>query len=217
MELDNIQSVWQQYNQEIQVNVKLNAEAALKQKVQDGLKKVLAYRIIEGAIFIVIISGLVDSIKAEPAFTAPIVSAGLLCTFAIIGLIGSIGQVVMISKLDYSRGITRVQKQLENIKAHALGVFKLILCTIPFWMAYFFFGFKLITGFDIFPEVNSTWLMSNLIFSGVLMVAVAYVVSQLSFKNMHKKWVNKLVTHAVGREVAEAASFIEEIDNFKRD
>jgi hypothetical protein len=101
-------------------------------------------------------------IAAGFTFSAPIISAFILTVFAIIGLAGNIGQIVLISNIDYSKPISQLQTDFYRVCAHKLQLTKLLLVSVPFYLAYVFIGFDLFFGIDLYQylEQHMIWFYS---------------------------------------------------------
>ena len=69
-------------------------------------------RIIEGVAFFAIIVLLGQYIATDFSLSAPTISAVVLTIFAIVGLAGNIGQIVLISKIDYAKPVSHLQKDI---------------------------------------------------------------------------------------------------------
>ena len=105
MNLDQMQSMWQAHSEKLDECMSLNK--TLLQKIQteghkSELNKLILARSLEGFLFLVIVAGLWHYVVSSWSLTAPVVSALVLNVFATLGLAGSIGQVVLLSKIDFS-------------------------------------------------------------------------------------------------------------------
>ena len=67
-------------------------------------------RIIESVAFFAIIVLLGQYIATDFRLSAPTISAVVLTIFAIVGLAGNIGQIVLISKIDYAKPVVTVHQ-----------------------------------------------------------------------------------------------------------
>ena len=90
----------------------------------------------------------------------------VLClAFSFDRITGSIGQIILIIKIDYSKPVTTLQLQLERLKVYSLQTLRLLFLSIPFYFAYIIVGFKLLFKLDIYAHADSKWLLWNIILS----------------------------------------------------
>jgi len=113
MNLDNFKSAWQQQSTDTHSAIEINQAKLAEIKINKQIKvlnKMKWARILESVVFLIIIVLLWKYIAAGFTFSAPIISAFILNLFAIIGLAGNIGQIALISSIDYSKPVNQLQK-----------------------------------------------------------------------------------------------------------
>ena len=215
MNLDEFKNAWQKQEEKlddvISINQRLLAKIELNQP-KNILSKIRIYRSIEAFVFLIIIISLWQFIVANLTLSAATISASVLNVFAILGLIGNIGQIVFISQLDYSAPIKEVQKSLFDISTHKLQMTKLLLLSIPFYMAYVFLGFDVLFNIDLLEYLTVNMRAFYLISSLLMFVPLIWLLKKLSYKNINISWVNKVVTIIIGKELVSAADFLNEIE-----
>lgn len=115
MDLDNFKNTWQQQNtntdRAIKINQAMLTEMKVNKKTQE-LNNMKWARIVESAVFLCIIVLLWQYVANHFSVSAPTISAFILNIFAIVGFAGNVGQIVLISKVDYSKPISEVQKNI---------------------------------------------------------------------------------------------------------
>ena len=115
MNLEQIQSMWQEHNEKLDECISLNKNLLQEKKIESqksDLNKLVATRTVEGLLFFVIVVLLWQYIASSWSFTAPVVSAFVLNIFAIVGLAGNIGQIALLSKVDFSKPVKETMTDL---------------------------------------------------------------------------------------------------------
>jgi hypothetical protein len=148
----------------------------------------------------------------EPHFA---ISGLIVELFSIIALIGSIGQIVLLNQIDYSKPILEIRKKIELVNAHSFLFFKLILVSISVWWAYAIIGLYLFWGFDIYPYLEPGFVNRYLLVNGLLIVPLIWFLNQLSYKNLHIKWVRKVIESVTSTKIKKALNFLKVIETFK--
>ena len=133
MELEELKKSWSDYHEKLDRNLRLN-QSILKEinlnKMKSKMRRMMTFRVAEALCFLVIVIALWGFIAANLSLSAPIISALILTIFGTIGLAGSIGQIILIGKIDYSSSVILIQKQLARIKSHGIQALKLIMFSI---------------------------------------------------------------------------------------
>lgn len=215
MNIDDMKTVWSSQDEKPANNISLNVESLenLNDKNSKSvMDKVKAKRIMEAVIFFAIIVSLWGFIANNFTLSAPTISAFTLNVFAIIGFAGCIGQIALISSIDYSGSVSAVQKDIYAIREHSLQVGKLTLLSIPFYMAYVFLGFYIFASVDLFQHLNQSALNIYLISSLAMLPPTIWLYTKLNFSNMHTNWVRWLVGELGGKELVAAADIITSIE-----
>ncbi|MBD3273902.1 MAG: hypothetical protein GF372_01250 [Candidatus Marinimicrobia bacterium] len=183
-------------------------------KAKVNLRRLLFFRIGESLIFLFIVIALWGYMVNHVGFSAPVISATILNVFSHIGLIGSITQIVLIARVDYSEPVLAVQERIAKVQSHGIQLLRLLFLSVPFYLAYIFLGWELLFGFDLFLYMDSTWFSAQLAFSALLIVPILWFVREINKKDPDFKWVRHLRENAAGRQTVAAAGFLSEINNF---
>jgi formate-dependent nitrite reductase membrane component NrfD len=89
------------------------------------------------------------------------------------------------------------------------------LC-LPVYLAYPMVGFKALGNFDL-STINSSWWTANIIFSVAILPLCIWLYMQVSYKNIHKKWVKFIIEKSGGNTIRKAMEFTKEIDDIKKE
>lgn len=204
MNLEQMQSVWQQHNHKLDECINLNKRLLQERQIESQkgeLNKLILTRSIEGIVFFAIVVALGNYIAASWSLTAAVMSAVVLNIFALVGLAGSIGQVVLLSKIDFSKPVKQTLFDLITVRTHSLRIFKLLLLSAPFYMAYVFLGYDILLGVDLFSLMP---VESKVIFSGIAVifgVLVAFIITKLKPENRSNRLIGWLYNEIAGRRL----------------
>lgn len=219
MEEQDLKSLWKNLSEQLQTNLHFNETLVQERKVnqaQKMLNRLANFRIFEAVLFLVCLVLLVIFIGNHFPKVHFMIAGMVLAIFAGIGFFGNVVQITLIREMDYALPITEFQEKLEKLKTYNLRVFKLILLSIPFYLAYIIIGFEVLLGFDIYTHGNVAWWWSNVALSGLFLVLVLWLNKNLHYQS-EKKWVHKLIEENGGRQIHAAMTFLKDIEMFKKE
>jgi hypothetical protein len=78
-------------------------------------------------------------------------------------------------------------------------------------------GLILLANPEIIEAIPSGWWIGNIILSIIFVPVCIYAYIQVSYKNIHKRWVRFFIRNAGGESVTKAMEFLKEINDFKKD
>ena len=220
MKLEELEQTWQQYDQklgeQLMLNQRILREISLE-KTRTHLRGHIFRTFLEMTFFSVaaIVLGrfMFQNMEQVPQFIAALI----LIIFALIGLSGSIGQLIMISQLSFSDPVTTIQNKLQQIRMHLVQMLRLIILSVPFYLAYIIFSFYELWNIDIVAEGNQAWWITQLLFSLALIPVAIWLYQKIHYRNLHIPWVKNLIENAGGKSVARAMSVLRELQEFKQD
>ncbi|MCA0444742.1 MAG: keratin [Bacteroidetes bacterium] len=186
------------------------------QKTESELNKMTRQSIFElllGLLVSVILIGLMSSGWNEPAV---VISAGLILLFTVAALVGCIHQLELISRFDISKPVTENQKVLAGMQTHLILYLKIAILQFPFFLAYIILGFWFFFGINIWEVGDSTWLISQIVLGLLFLPLSIWAIKTISYKNMHIKWVNMLISGAGGKKLTLAMEFLKEIEDYEK-
>lgn len=218
MEPEQLKAVWSDYNQKLDKNLRLNQRIVRQinlEKVRSGMRTLIILRSVEALIFLAIVIGLWNFISLHFYLSAATISAVVLNVFATIGLAGSIGQIALITKTDYTGPVTSIQKHLAKIRSHNIQIFRLIILSTPFYLAYIFLGFELFFDIDLYASADHNWLIANIILSFCLTLPTLWLYKQLGPKAATRNWVKKLIINSGGKQTSDALEILDEVEKYE--
>ena len=218
MNLEQLKDVWNDHDRKLDKNLKLNLRILREMnldKTKSKMRTLMILRIAEASFFFIIVIYLWIFIADNFFISAPAISAFVLNVFATVGLAGGIWQIALIGMIDYAGPVTSIQKQLAKIKSHGIRILKLIILSIPFYMAYIFLGSKLLFGIDLYEFADFKWLAANIILSLCLIFPTLWLYKELSMKAPTRKWVKTLIEDVGGKQITAALEILNEIEKFE--
>ncbi|MBU3022617.1 hypothetical protein [Aestuariibacter sp. A3R04] len=219
MNLEEIQAMWQVHSEKLDQCINLNKTLLAEKKIErqrGELNKLILVSGIEGFIFFSIIACLGSYMASSWALTAPVVSAFILNIFAIVGLAGSIGQIVLLSKIDFAKPVKETLTALIAVRTHNLNTFKLIMLSAPFYMAYVFIGYDIVIGVDLLSlmpiEIKVMFCIFALVFAGL----VALLIVKLKPENRDNKIISWLYKEVAGHRLTHLLDEFENLETSER-
>ncbi|GGF72914.1 hypothetical protein [Alteromonas lipolytica] len=217
MNLEQMQSMWQAHSEKLDECVSLNK--ALLQKIQADnhkgeLNKLILTRAVEGFVFFCIVVSLGKYMALSWGLTAPVVSAFLLSVFAIVGLAGSFGQIALLRRVDFSKPIRETLNDLIAVRTHGLNIFKLLILSAPFYLAYVFLGYDLVFGLDLFSLMSVDTKIRFTVIALIFGLLVALLINKLKPENRSNKLIGWLYREISGRRLTH---LLDQFENMEKD
>ncbi|MDG1751495.1 MAG: hypothetical protein P8I03_07530 [Thalassotalea sp.] len=212
MNLDSLKHTWENQDEVSSMSIEINQPLLFSIKVNQQMKKMrnmIISRIAESVFFFIIIVSLWRYIVSDFSFSAPTISAMILNIFAIVGFAANIGQIVLISQLDYSAPVKALQKNIYNICSHKLQATRLVLLSVAFYMSYTFLGFDVLFGVDLYQSLSEQMVMFYSVSTAVLFIVTAWFLSRLNYKNITTPWVKWTMGYIIGEQLIEMAEFLQ--------
>lgn len=216
MNIDDLQSTWQQQLTASEAAITINASVLSGIKINKQMHKLQLMkfaRAIESGVFIVLIVILGQYITNNLILSAASVSAFILSIFALIGLAGNIGQLYLIAQIDYSKPVKTLQKEMYAICAHKLQLTKLLLLSLPFYMCYVFLGFDVLLGVDLLQHLEPHVMVFYAVTSILLLGITLWFLKKLSYKHIDTLWVKRVIRFIVGDNLTDMAGVINNIES----
>lgn len=218
MNLEQMQSMWQSHSEKLDECLSLNKTLLNEMQREDQnkkLNKLVVSRAIEGLMFFIISVLLGNYIVSSWSLTAPVVSAFILNVFALVGLAGNIGQIALLSKVDFAKPIKETLSDLVAVRSHNMNVFKLIMLSAPFYMAYVFLGYDIALGVDVFSLMPVATKVAFAVISIVFGGLVALLIVKLKPENRGNKLINWLYREVSGERLTHLLDEVENLEKTK--
>lgn len=219
MTFEEWQKDWAAYQRRLEKDHRINEtilEQLQRQEARRPLRRLWALRGLEAATWLLFLAGLWRCAAAFQAWSAPQLSAVVLALFATAGLIGSTGQLILLARLDYKKPILELQSDIRQLRAHQLLFSRLLISSVPLYLAHVFFWARLLLGIDLYQVADPLWFNVQIGFSALLLPATAWLVRELGKTDIRYAWVGQLRAQLLGKEAQQALSELEDIRHFSR-
>lgn len=218
MEALELKKIIDAYDNKLDKTLHLNISSMNElqlEKPQNSTKKILRYRIFEVVIFsfLAMFSGWYIANNLDQ--THLVISGIILHVFTLVALVGSIGQVVLLQQIDFSKPIVEIRKKIELVNSHSLLFVKLVFLSAPVWWAYAIVAIDLFLGVDFYLYLDSDFVLRYLVINFLLIIPLLWVFNKLSYKNLHIKWVRKTIRLFTGTKTMKALEFLNDIEEFE--
>lgn len=184
-------------------------------KSKNSTRKILRYRIFEVVIFSFVAIFLGWYIANNWNQTHLAISGVIVHVFALVALVGSIGQVVLLQQINFSKPIVEIRKKIELVNSHGLLFVKLIFLSAPIWWSYAIVGIDIFLDFDLYVHLEQDFVVRYLVINFLLIIPLVWVFNKLSYKNLHIKWVRKTIRLFTGTKTMKALEFLNDIEKFE--
>ncbi|MGB0807154.1 MAG: hypothetical protein ACPGRC_10705, partial [Salibacteraceae bacterium] len=218
MEAQELNKIMAAYDDKLDQTLQLNLSSINElplQKPESTTNKVLKYRVFEVVIFSLLAILLGGYIASNLDQTHLVVSGIILHVFTLIAIVGSIGQVVLLQQINYSKPIVEIRKKIELVNSHNLLFVKILLLSAPVWWSYAIVGLDVFLGYDIYVYLDSDFVVRYLVINFLLIIPLIWFLNKLSYKNLHIKWVRKTIVLITGSKTRKAMEFLEDIKEFE--
>lgn len=226
MELEELKTMWQSNDEKLESRVKINEqkiELIQTQKVASKLSPLYHQRVIEcifHAIAIVLLIGFLFMNISQFPYA---VSAIALLAFYITTFVNAFKQITLIKNIDYNKDLATMQSSLVMLQTHVINYAKLTILFIPTFLAYPTivtkvikdFHIKALADFDIIAQSNGNWWTVELVGLIILVPIGIWFYTEVSYKNIDKKWVKDFIQKSSGTRVTKALEFLKELQGLK--
>ena len=128
MEAAELKKILEAYDNKLDDKLSLNMSSIKNlqlEKSQNSTRKILMYRVFEVVMFSFLVMFLGWYIANNWDQTHLAISGVIVNVFSLIALVGSIGQVVLLQQIDFSKPIVEIRKKIELVNSHGLLFVKL--------------------------------------------------------------------------------------------
>lgn len=218
MEAAELKKILEAYDNKLDDKLSLNMSSIKNlqlEKSQNSTRKILMYRVFEVVMFSFLVVFLGWYIANNWDQTHLAISGVIVNVFSLIALVGSIGQVVLLQQIDFSKPIVEIRKKIELVNSHGLLFIKLIFLSVPVWWSYAIVGIDLFIGVDLYVHLDPDFVVRYLVLNFLLIIPLVWAFIRLSYKNLHIKWVRKTIGLFTGTKTIKALEFLNDIKEFE--
>jgi hypothetical protein len=219
MILDELQTKWQEHDQKLDAAIRLNREL-LNERSLSGARAALRRQIlfaVAGAVMCWIPIPLMGVFLAFNHASAQfVVPAMLTALYFIVNMLVHIWQAHALSKIDYGKPITLIQKQISAIvKVRIRFAQWLAMSTVLSWVPISIVLFKGLFDLDLYA-LAPRWLIANSLL-GLACIALVIWLSRRNATQGESQSKQRFVRDIAGHNLAAAKEFLETLADFERD
>ena len=213
MSTDEFQEIWKTYDRKLDTSLKMNLqllETVRSGRVRSSFRSTIAWKVVVNILavpWILFLAAVVYWHHREPVFTVSVV---LLIFFAIHAVAYNIHDIILMRRINFTRSITDTQQQLAELEASIIGSLRIQFLQTPIWAVFFVTKDMILHGGATF------WLVEGSVTSFFILLAV-WLYRNISLRNLDRWWVKGLMKNEGGASIARARSFIQEIEDFKKE
>jgi len=219
METNDWKDLWKSHQAQLDQNTRLNlmiARQMQQQAARRPLRALWAARIAETLVWALLLVGLSTCIATFQGHTAPQISAVVLSLFAVVGISGSAGQLILLGMLQFDGPVVEVQKGLERLRKHRLAITQILMSSVPFYLAHVFFWFQLLFGIDLFASGDPEWLLAQMVLGVALLPFTFWLIREMGKPTPRYTWITGLRRSIAGERVEQALRELGGIEEFAR-
>lgn len=222
MEDHQLTSLWKSYDQQLAEARLLNMQSWVlnlqqferqqQQKVHQSLNAVVRLKtglVIAGLLWVAFLVYLLAySLTWSKIFF--VVSAAAIALITLTAIVVYVQHIVLIKKIKPHQAVTEVQKRLEQIKASTLQITRILFLQAPFYCCWF------VTPAMMVGNPLAFWLITFPITAGFAAISM-WLYINIKPANGEKKWFRLLFSSKEWTGIVDAAAFLEEIEDFKKE
>lgn len=218
MEAKELKEILAAYDTKLNEKLSLNV-ASFKSinldKSEKSTQSILKYRIIEIVVFSLLALFMGNYIVNNWGQTHLAISGIIVNIFILIALAGSIGQVTLLQQIDFSKPIVGIRKKVELVNAHGLLFVKLMFLSTPIWWSYVVVVSDSLLNIDLYANMDADFVLKYLMVNSLLIIPLVWFLNNLTYKNLHIKWVKKTIRLFTGSKTMKALEFLNDIEEFE--
>ena len=218
MELNEMKSIWLAYDNKLEKSLQLNLhclELIQSQKLKNKLRPLYWYRGFEILLYAAVMGWLIRFLAGHFGETKIIVAVGVLLVYFSIALANCVKQFLLLREVDLTEDILSIQKKLTLLQSHIVDYLSLAFLAFPTYLAYPVIAFEAVDAYRVL-DMSHNWWIANIVFSILITPLCIWLYKQVSYKNIHKRWVKNFVQSSAGKRVARALEFVKEVDEMKK-
>jgi hypothetical protein len=213
MEDAALKNIWNSYDNVLEKSINLNTHLLEKlqtQKIQFSFRALLQVKIFGmfiGVAYILFLGYILFHHHTQIFFT---ISVGMVIIITGIATIGYVRHIILIAMINFSKSIADTQKKLSLLQSSIIKHFRILCLQVPFHTIWYIPNDLIANGSKMFWAIQGT-------VTGLFIIAAIWLFRNISYKNINKKWLQKLIEGDGGRTVSKAILFLNEIEEFKKE
>ncbi len=223
MELDDMRTIWQVNQDNLNERLKVNfagLDAMQQQQMKSNLSPLLWKRSIESVFHVLAIFPIVICLINNFNSSAWLIATGTLLAFYIMLLANSIQQIRLIQAVDYSKDLLSIQKAITTLQTHSTTFVRLLFLFLPAILGWPMIVSNLIHDYnltelafiDFSKAYTGNWWNVQLIAILIWFPVCFWLFLKVSPKNIDIPWVRNIVDKTMGKKVVDSMDYLNELN-----
>jgi len=212
MEEQELKKIWQAYDDKLQKALDLNQRLVETINADRVESKLAAFRrshvsvMVLGIVWVLFLVFLWANTLDNIYFT---VSVGGIILFNVYAVAAYIWHLQILSTVSVAESITDTQNKLARVQVSLSNVGRTLFLQAPLYCTFWYSDEAVAHAGPLF------WGIQAVVVSFFVFLSV-FLYRNVTYKNMHKKWVRNLMDSFGGKKLRLAAEFMHEIEDFKK-
>ena len=218
LNLEEMKELWAAHDVNLDESIRLNREllrSVTLKKAHSAMQRITLTLSMNTVIWFAIVASLGSFISHHIGVLWLSMSAIILDVYAVTMLAATIRQIVDLRRIDYSRPIAEIQKQLESLRVLRIRITQLaLLGGTVVWAPFVIVAAHAFLGLNI---GNTPWLWINVAF-GLCLILLALWLSKAFGERMGRfPFIQRVMNDFSGRNLNDAADFLSKLSEFEAD
>ena len=147
----------------------------------------------------------------------------MLLGYYILLFVNAYKQIKEITLIEQGNSVVNMQSALARLKTHMLDFMRISMLTIPAFLSFPVvipkaladLNSTIFEGFNIIEQTKGDWWLVEIIVFAVMIPGGIWFYKQVAPKNIHKKWVRRIIKKASSKNVGKAVQYLNELEEIK--
>ncbi|RWY50996.1 hypothetical protein [Mucilaginibacter gilvus] len=222
MELQELQTIWAEYDRKLDRNLHLNMQLLRQIKLDKAgskLSSLFYYKITEMIILaaaVIYLGSFVSDNWGKPQFS---LSAIAICALFVVCFVYDVKQLSLIRQVQrgFNAAIAPLQKKIEQLKLSIVTCVKCALILLPLYPLLLLLAGKMVFNVDFLEPARRTYFLSNAAVAIILIPLAVWLIAKLSAKNINNSVAKTLLMGSGWYQANAAYRFLGEIEKFEQE
>lgn len=218
MTLDDLKTAWAELDRKLTATqatvVRLQSER-LTDRTKSALRFLpwqLTWELLEGVVAVALLGTYLANNIDETRFAVP---GLILHALAILSIVSTVWQIVLLGRIDYSAPVVDIQKRLAGLRAARCRAWFWVLVLGPVvWVLLLIVGIRGLGGGDVYAACGMPFVLGNLAFGAVFTLVVWVVAKVWAAKRPVSAWREWLRDGLAGTSLTRAKRHLREAAEF---
>ncbi len=213
-DLNEIQQLWSAHDQKLQQQMSINIDLLRKinlDKIERKMNSLVLIKAVALGFYLIVTILLVSYVVIKWPNLNLVISGTLISTWALAICFTSIQEIRMALSIRFTDPTIILQRHLMKYRSTIIRYLRIGVWVLPLHLAFVVLFFDLYFGIDIIQTGNQTWLISQFLFSLLVMTPLAvWLYRKLIVANVDKKWMYRILK-GNGSQLLDSLQLLNEI------